>query len=199
MGALGKQGLIIERIGLTLIPGLAEKPIVNIMLVVADCADEDAHSPILELAGLVLRVREPAGSDQFTFHGVEPHRVFKRSETDLDLHVWSLGSPEGDRQRSFREWLRPYSNDLALHERTPFELGTRNWDNVQQYADGRTAVIEATRTRVDRADQNGDTIGWRPRLNPATSASVQRERPRPVMRRRMARRDQSRIARHMPQ
>jgi GrpB-like predicted nucleotidyltransferase (UPF0157 family) len=49
--ALGEAALAIEHIGSTSVPGLAAKPIVDILLVVEDSSDEDA--------GYILRVREP--------------------------------------------------------------------------------------------------------------------------------------------
>ena len=148
--AIGERALAIEHLGSTSIPGLAAKPIIDIMLVVANCADENAYVPELEAAGFVLRIREPIESDDTPFNGEEPHRVFKGPEIDVNLHVWSLGSPEIDRHVSFRDWLRAHPEDLALYERTKLELAARTWASVQQYADAKTDVIEELRARASR-------------------------------------------------
>jgi GrpB-like predicted nucleotidyltransferase (UPF0157 family) len=58
---LGCQALRIEH-GSTSVPGLAAKPIIDILLVVADSSDEPAYVPILESAGYSLRIREPNNS-----------------------------------------------------------------------------------------------------------------------------------------
>lgn len=57
--ALGARARTVEHIGSTAVPGLIAKPIVDVLLTVADLADEAAWLPPLEASGLVLRVREP--------------------------------------------------------------------------------------------------------------------------------------------
>src|SRR6478672_7065640 len=75
-GALGARALLVEHIGSTAVPGLAAKPIIDILLAVADVSDEDAYLPDLEAAGYVLRIREPDPTSDI-FNDEEPHRVFK--------------------------------------------------------------------------------------------------------------------------
>ena len=72
--ALGAVALRIEHIGSTSVPGLAAKPVVDILVVVQDSTDETAYLPPLEKAGYVLRVREP--------HWHE-HRMFRTPERDV--------------------------------------------------------------------------------------------------------------------
>ena len=57
--ALGDGVLALEHVGSTSIPGLAAKPRIDMLLVVADSTDEAAYVPPLEAAGYVLRIREP--------------------------------------------------------------------------------------------------------------------------------------------
>jgi GrpB-like predicted nucleotidyltransferase (UPF0157 family) len=56
--ALGSRSLQIEHVGSTSVLGLAAKPIIDILLVVADTADEAAYVPDLEAAGYVLHARD---------------------------------------------------------------------------------------------------------------------------------------------
>lgn len=65
---LGSKALQIEHVGSTSIPGLCAKPIIDILLVVKDSADESSYIPALAAAGYVLQIREP---DWFE------HRLFK--------------------------------------------------------------------------------------------------------------------------
>jgi GrpB-like predicted nucleotidyltransferase (UPF0157 family) len=145
--ALGDRALEIHHIGSTSVPGLAAKPIIDILLVIDDCADDPAYIPDLERAGYVLRIREPDESNPL-FTGTEPHRVFKGSEIDLNLHVWSKGSAEIERNLLFRDWLRANDDDRDLYQRVKLELAGQKWDNVQKYADAKTDVIEAIRQRA---------------------------------------------------
>src|SRR5262245_65803370 len=55
--ALGDRVLRIEHVGSTSVPGLAAKPIIDIVLVVADTANEGAYVSALEPAGSTLRFR----------------------------------------------------------------------------------------------------------------------------------------------
>ncbi len=146
-GALGDRAREIHHVGSTSVPGLAAKPIIDILLVVEDCANEAAYLSDLEQAGYVLRIREPDEGNPL-FHGTEPHRVFKGSEIDLNLHVWSRGSGEIQRHLVFRDWLREHDDDRDFYQRVKLDLANRQWDNVQQYADAKTDVIIAIRDRA---------------------------------------------------
>jgi GrpB-like predicted nucleotidyltransferase (UPF0157 family) len=53
--APGPRALQIEHTGSTSVPGLAAKPIINMLLVVSDSADEEAYLPDLERAGYSRR------------------------------------------------------------------------------------------------------------------------------------------------
>jgi GrpB-like predicted nucleotidyltransferase (UPF0157 family) len=55
--ALGETAVAVEHIGSTSVPGLAAKPIVDILLVVEDSGEEASYLPAMEQAGYVLRVR----------------------------------------------------------------------------------------------------------------------------------------------
>jgi GrpB-like predicted nucleotidyltransferase (UPF0157 family) len=69
--ALGERVLLLEHVGSTSVPGLAAKPWIDMVLVVGDSADEPAYVPDLEVAGYVLRIREPDWYE---------HRMFRRLE-----------------------------------------------------------------------------------------------------------------------
>ena len=131
--ALGDRVLLIEHTGSTSVPGLAAKPRIDMLLVVANSADEPAYVPALEAAGYVLCIREPDWYE---------HRVFKGPDTDVNLHVFSPGCTEIDRILLFRDWLRSNVFDFRLYERTKRELARKDWKYTQNYADAKTAVVE---------------------------------------------------------
>src|SRR5712691_4866860 len=131
--ALGARALRIEHTGSTSVPGLPAKPVVDIVLVVADSADEDAYAPPLEAAGYVLRIREPDWYE---------HRIFKGPDTNVNVHVFSEGCEEIDRMLLFRDWLRMNEEDRDLYEHAKRELASRDWKYVQNYADAKSAVVE---------------------------------------------------------
>jgi GrpB-like predicted nucleotidyltransferase (UPF0157 family) len=130
---LGERVVLLEHTGSTSVPGLAAKPIIDLTLVVADSADEDAYLPTLEAAGYVLRIREPDWYE---------HRLFKGPDTNVNLHVFSVACPEIDRMLRFRDRLREHEADRELYERTKRWLAAKEWKYVQDYADAKTAVVE---------------------------------------------------------
>jgi GrpB-like predicted nucleotidyltransferase (UPF0157 family) len=141
---LGDKILLIEHVGSTSVPGLAAKPIIDILLVVADSADEAAYVAPLEAAGYTLRIREP---DQYQ------HRLLKGPNTNINLHVFSEGCPEIERMLLFRDRLRSNESDRQLYERTKRELAAQTWKYTQNYADAKAEVVEEiiARARDDEA------------------------------------------------
>jgi GrpB-like predicted nucleotidyltransferase (UPF0157 family) len=130
---LGAEILLLEHVGSTSVPGLAAKPVIDILLVVADPADEGRYLPPLEQAGYRLVIREP---------GWHEHRALKGPDTDINLHVHGPASPEIERHLRFRDHLRADDADRELYQRTKRELAARPWTYIQQYADAKSAVVE---------------------------------------------------------
>jgi GrpB-like predicted nucleotidyltransferase (UPF0157 family) len=144
--ALGDRVVELEHVGSTSVPGLAAKPIVDIVLLVPSSADEAAYVPQLEAAGYQLRIREP---------GWHEHRVLITPDKGVNLHVFSPGSPEFDRLVGFRDWLVRHDDDRALYERTKRALAAREWRHVQHYADAKTAVVDEITARAGLPERTG--------------------------------------------
>lgn len=136
---LGERALQIEHTGSTSVPGLAAKPVIDIVLVVEDSSNEGAYVPPMEAAGYMLRIREP---------GWHEHRVFKGPDTNVNLHVFSRGCPEVERMTGFRDWLRQDDADRSLYESTKRDLAAQDWTFVQNYADAKTTVVEEILARA---------------------------------------------------
>lgn len=139
---LGERALRVEHVGSTSIPGLAAKPIIDMLLVVADSSAEASYVPSMEQEGYTLRIREP---DWFE------HRLFKGPGANINLHVFSAGCTEIGRMLGFRDHLRSDAADRGLYERTKQELAARRWNYVQEYADAKTEVIETIIGRAGEA------------------------------------------------
>ena len=141
-GALGERALLLEHVGSTSVPGLAAKPILDILLVVANSADESAYVPALEQAGYVLRIREPNWYEHRLLRGIDPA---------VNLHVLSPDCAETERMLLMRDWLRTHPDDRELYERTKRQLALKTWQFVQNYADAKTAVVEDILARARAA------------------------------------------------
>jgi GrpB-like predicted nucleotidyltransferase (UPF0157 family) len=146
---LGGRVRLLEHVGSTSVPGLAAKPIIDIVLGVADSADEVAYVPSMEAGGYVLRIREP---------GWFEHRLFKGPDASVNLHVFSAGCSEIDRMLAFRDRLRTHDDERRIYEAAKRDLASRDWTYIQHYADAKGEVVEAIIARaLADADDPGST------------------------------------------
>jgi GrpB-like predicted nucleotidyltransferase (UPF0157 family) len=130
---LGDAVVLVEHVGSTSVPGLAAKPIIDVLLVVPDPVDEAAYVEPLRPEGFALRIREPEWHQ---------HRMLKGGDEDVNLHVFRAGCPEIERMLRFRDRLRADATDRARYAAVKRELAARPWRDVQDYADAKTAVVE---------------------------------------------------------
>ncbi len=131
---LAEQAKRIEHIGSTSVPGLAAKPIVDMLLVVEDSAKEEAYLPALETAGYQLRVREPEFCE---------HRMVRTDSLDVHVHILSGGCPEIGRYLVFRDRLRENASDRLMYEQTKRRLARQDWPDMNAYADAKSDVVES--------------------------------------------------------
>lgn len=136
--ALGATARRIEHIGSTAVPGLAAKPVIDILVSVEDPDDEPALAP-MERVGYRLRVREPA------------HRMVRTPERDVHVHVWPAGSDDEHRHVLFRDWLRSHPDDRLEYERTKRSLAGK-WRDTNYYARAKSPVVDRIMERARRAE-----------------------------------------------
>jgi len=139
--ALSEQALLLEHVGSTSVEGLSAKPIIDMLLAVADSSQETTYLPPLEATGFTLRRREPEWFE---------HRLLKSTDTKANLHVFSRGCPEIDRMLAFRDWLRANPEDRLLYEDAKRKLAAQTWRFVQDYADAKTEIVEEILGRARR-------------------------------------------------
>ncbi len=132
--ALGEALIAIHHIGSTSVPGLGAKPIVDILVVVADSSNESSYLPAFEAAGYVLRVREPDWYE---------HRMLRTPTRDTHIHVFSPDSPEIPRNLIFRDRLRRSPSHRLRYEQTKHRLAAQSWENMDDYAAAKSDVIES--------------------------------------------------------
>ncbi|QHF25702.1 GrpB family protein [Rathayibacter sp. VKM Ac-2804] len=137
--ALTEVDVAIEHIGSTSVPGLAAKPIIDIVVAVPDItAEEDYLDPLLA-AGYALRVREPG------------HRLVRTPDRDVHVHLYARDDGAIEEYLLLRDHLRRDADDRALYESTKRSLMGRRWADMNAYSDAKTAVIEAIKARARAA------------------------------------------------
>ena len=127
--ALGERARGIEHIGSTSVPGLAAKPIIDVLVTVDDPDDEDSYLPALLAAGYELRVREPG------------HRMVRPPTRDANVHVWAAGSEDVRRYLAFRDRLRRSTEDRDRYEAVKRSLADRDWPSRDHYARAKSDVV----------------------------------------------------------
>lgn len=145
--ALDEAVVAVEHIGSTSVPGLAAKPIIDILVTVEDITAEEYYLPQLLDAGYVLRVREPG------------HRLVRTPELDVHVHILETGDPAADDYLLLRDQLRRDDADRELYERTKRDLVTQDWADMNAYSDAKTAVIEEIKRRARDAGRGAAADG----------------------------------------
>ena len=148
--ALGTKALSIEHVGSTSVPGLAAKPIIDIIVQVDNSGDEPAYLPALLAAGYVLRVCEPAWHQ---------HRMVRTPELDVHVHIFSTGCIEVTRQLAFRDHLRRNGEDRLLYQSMKRRLAKEDWPDMDAYARAKTEMVGADHSK-------GIAGGCQPGLTP---------------------------------
>jgi len=134
--ALGPAAVQIEHIGSTAVPGLAAKPIIDILLAVQDITAEEDYLDQLVGTGYELRVREPG------------HRMVRTPARDVHVHILQVGDEAADDYLLLRDHLRADREDLDMYERTKRTLIEQDWEDMNAYAEAKTGVLVAIMERA---------------------------------------------------
>ena len=132
---MGSTALRIEHIGSTAVPGIWAKPVIDVLVAVADVRDPGTVSA-LSSAGYELRVDESG------------HRMFRNVDADAHVHLWSA-QEDIERHLTFRDWLRGNDEERALYEHVKRQLTQREWRSQNDYAEAKTPVVSAILRRAN--------------------------------------------------
>ncbi len=126
----------IEHIGSTSVAGLAAKPIVDIMIGLEDLSIADQLIPkIIESNYTYIKAYESEMPDR---------RYFTRGLQNQDthhLHMVAIGGEFWTRHLLFRNYLRVNSNARDEYMGLKKELAKRDWKDVNEYCEAKTAFI----------------------------------------------------------
>ena len=139
LDALAAAHVGVEHIGSTSVPGLAAKPIIDIVVTVDDITAEEDYLDALLVSGYELRVREPG------------HRLVRTPARDVHVHIYEQGDPAVDEYLLLRDWLRSNPDDRGLYESTKRSLLRDRWDDMNAYADAKTDIILEIKARARAA------------------------------------------------
>ncbi|MBE7519959.1 MAG: GrpB family protein [Thermoflexaceae bacterium] len=131
--ACGAAIVAIEHVGSTSVPGLAAKPIIDIMTGVSDLAAAHALIPAMERLGY-----ESAGA-----HGVEGRLYFRRgAPRSHHVHMTEMGSAFWRKHLLFRDRLRADPEMAAEYAAMKRALAAQFGTDRDGYTDAKTGFIE---------------------------------------------------------
>ena len=139
---LGPILVTVHHIGSTSVPGLAAKPIIDLMPVVTDLADLDRES--WRVAGL--------GYDWLGELGIEGRRYCKLSDAAgarlAQLHFFQAGSQHIRRHIALRDYLRAHAHGAAAYEKEKRRARDVHPDDSHAYTDDKVAWIRDTAAKA---------------------------------------------------
>ena len=146
-GVIGHRVAALEHIGSTAVPGLAAKPIIDIMAGVRQLAD--AEECIGPLQGIGY---------QYVHHsvvGFPERRYFHREAADgqgYHLHMVERGGEFWERHLLFRDYLRAHPRVAAEYEELKREMAGRFGGDRDGYTEAKTSFIRSVEEKARALD-----------------------------------------------
>ncbi len=135
--ALGNTLVGIEHVGSTAIPGLAAKPVIDIVACVTSLAAGTAAIPALEALGYDCRGENGIPGRLFFRKGLVE---FRRTH---HLHLVEAGHEQWTSMLAFRDYLRARPGDARRYEELKHALAEKFRDNRSAYTNGKTQFVQA--------------------------------------------------------
>ncbi len=125
----------VHHIGSTAVPGLAAKPIIDIMPVVKSLAEVDRVSAEFE----------EIGYEYLGEFGIKGRRYLRKGgdERTHQIHIFAENDTENiDRHLAFRDYMRTHEKEREVYSRLKKNLARRfPWD-IDGYCDGKEAFVK---------------------------------------------------------
>ncbi|MBY0462807.1 MAG: GNAT family N-acetyltransferase [Alphaproteobacteria bacterium] len=137
---LGENCIAVHHIGSTSVPGLAAKPIIDILPVVKDIMGVDAINEKMEAFGYEVKGE----------YGISFRRFFQKGNPvrTHHVHIFEDGSPEIERHLKFRDWMCAHPKDLEAYANLKQELAQKYPHDRMGYGLGKESFVAAINTKT---------------------------------------------------
>jgi GrpB-like predicted nucleotidyltransferase (UPF0157 family) len=140
--ALGALLVQVHHIGSTSIPGLVAKPIIDILLVVAQ----------LDMLDRRVQDLEAAHYEALGEFGIQGRRYFRKTTSEgkrtHQVHAFEFGSPQIHRHLAFRDYLRTHRSAALQYGQVKLELARQFPSDMASYTAGKTPFIRDIEQRA---------------------------------------------------
>ncbi len=149
LGAIGPWLVDIQHVGSTAVPGLAAKPIIDIMPGVARL--EDAHHCIepLRALGYEYHPEFEVELPERRYFNKPPGESFRGHRTH-HLHMVKSGSDFWQRHLLFRDYLRAHTEAASEYARLKRQLAARFGTDREGYTEAKSDFIRSIEERAKR-------------------------------------------------
>lgn len=148
--ALGKDLIVdIQHIGSTAVPGLAAKPVIDIMIGVRYISDGQSTIKPLENLGYVYWRDNPNPERMFFVKGMPPYgekRTHHIHVVEIDDEFWQ--------RRLFRDYLRMHPQEARQYEKLKRHLAARFHNDREAYTQGKGDYIREVMEKARREFEN---------------------------------------------
>lgn len=137
--ALGTNCVAIHHIGSTAIPGLAAKPIIDMIPAVKD---------IMAVEGIATANMQQLGYEARGEYGMLFRRFFQKGKDirTFNIHVFEESNPEIDRHLKFRDWMCSHTDDREAYAKLKTNLALQYPNDITAYCFGKDAFV----TSIDK-------------------------------------------------
>ncbi len=137
-----EQAVNIHHIGSTAIPGIAAKPIIDIIVEVKDLSAVNKHNNAMKQLGYIAK-------GEF---GIPGRRFFiKGSETERShhVHVYEVGDVEVARHVNFRDFLSQHPDVAKSYSELKQELAEQYPFDIESYMDGKNVFFRDVEMKIN--------------------------------------------------
>ncbi|MCI0768443.1 GrpB family protein [Bacillus sp. TL12] len=124
----------VHHIGSTSVPGLAAKPIVDMVMEVEDIERVDNWNECFEELGYIVKGENGIAGRRFFIHGTEEKRSYH-------LHVFEVGNPEITRHLAFRDYMMAHCEEAEAYAALKKDLAEKFICNGERYTEGKTDFV----------------------------------------------------------
>lgn len=145
LAIIGNHVVDIQHAGSTAIEGLAAKPVIDILIGVADLLLVERTVEPLQGLGYVYKGENGIARRHFFYRNVAGKRAFH-------IHMMETNHDEWNKMRLFRDYLRLHSEDARHYGDLKRELATQYGEDRVGYTDAKASFVEAILVKAALAD-----------------------------------------------